>query len=84
MQAVIHMCGRRLWRVSSLFPHPTSYVDTDHQGVDACPSCGEALCDTDLTDATGIPLVVKTPTDWSRNRRAARGWVEGQPVVFEG
>ncbi len=71
--SVIHICGKEMLKSSS--PHPAGgYYSLDLHQIYQCPQCREYLCDTDMTDLSGVPIQVHNQSEWSKQRRRERGW----------
>lgn len=76
MHMVRHLCGCELERGAGRQGDYFQRIAIDDaritlQATTACPLCREPLCDTDMSELSGAPLVVDTPSSWSIGRRAA-------------
>jgi hypothetical protein len=80
MELIKHMCGQELERGAGrqgayfLLVIQPMQRRGEYREVQACPNCGEPLCDTECTDLGGTPLSIPNQTEWSKQRRRELGW----------
>jgi hypothetical protein len=64
LEFVTHTCGQRLYRHESGGVRKlVLYSDDGRREIDDCPKCGENLCDADLHNASGEPVLPLLPLD---------------------